>query len=419
MSFLDKFSFPFTWRQLTDAVPDLNLTDALLNPKLTDEEQREILAKRRKAARLPVIWLLGKTQSGKSSIIQALTGSSRAVVGEGFRPCTRHTDLFDFPDEETAFIRFLDTRGLGEVGYDPTEDLAFCEKSASILIVTVAAMDHEQDAVLAAARAIRERHPGWPILVAHTCLHTGYTRRESEHPLPYPFADDIDAPCVPTALARSLRVQREAFADLDARFVPVDFTPPEEGYEPPHYGLDALWAAIEAALPIGLRALMTQDAEQARTVYERYEAKAHPHILGYAVSAGLAALTPLPAVGLPLVFALQGKLFHSIASIYGMELTARSVGEFLSSLGLGALSAGYGARELAKLIPGFGAAIAGLSTAALTYALGKTLCFYYAQTLQGEPFNEATLRAVYRREFDLGREALRQRFATLGKQEPA
>ena len=403
MSLLDKFSFTLTRQQLTDA---------LLNPKLSDAELQATLAERRKAARLPVIWLLGKTQSGKSSIIQALTGSSRAVVGEGFRPCTRHTDLYDFPDAETAFIRFLDTRGLGEVGYDPTEDLAFCEQEASILLVTLAAMDHEQDAVRAVAATIRQRHPDWPVIVTQTRLHQGYPRRESEHPWPYPFADG-DAPAIPSALARSLRVQREAFADLDARFVPLDFTPPEEGYAPAHYGLDALWDAIEAALPIGLRALMARDGEPARSVYDAYAAKADPHILGYAVSAGLAALTPVPVVGLPLVFALQGKLFHSIASIYGMELTTRSVSEFLGALGLGALTAGYGARELAKLIPGWGSAIAGLSTAALTYALGKTLCVYYAQTLQGEPFTDETLRQVYRQELALGREALRQRFSTL------
>jgi GTP-binding protein EngB required for normal cell division len=45
----------------------------------------------------PVVWLLGKVQSGKSSIIRALTGETAAAVGNGFRPCTRSSAIFDFP----------------------------------------------------------------------------------------------------------------------------------------------------------------------------------------------------------------------------------------------------------------------------------------------------------------------------------
>src|SRR5690606_34222822 len=33
----------------------------------------------------PVVWLLGKVQSGKTSIIRAVTGASDAEIGDGFR----------------------------------------------------------------------------------------------------------------------------------------------------------------------------------------------------------------------------------------------------------------------------------------------------------------------------------------------
>ena len=36
------------------------------------------------AAQAPVIWLLGKTQAGKTAIIAALTGDSRAEIGRGY-----------------------------------------------------------------------------------------------------------------------------------------------------------------------------------------------------------------------------------------------------------------------------------------------------------------------------------------------
>ena len=39
----------------------------------------------------PVVWLLGKTGAGKTAIISALTGDTRAEVGEGFAPCTPYS----------------------------------------------------------------------------------------------------------------------------------------------------------------------------------------------------------------------------------------------------------------------------------------------------------------------------------------
>ena len=76
-----------------------------------------------KAAPIPLLWLFGKTGSGKSSIIRMLTGASEAEIGNGFRPQTKTSMQFDFPDDQTPIARFLDTRGIGEAGYDATADL--------------------------------------------------------------------------------------------------------------------------------------------------------------------------------------------------------------------------------------------------------------------------------------------------------
>ena len=37
----------------------------------------------------PVVWLVGKVQSGKTSIVGAITQNSDAEVGTGFKACTR------------------------------------------------------------------------------------------------------------------------------------------------------------------------------------------------------------------------------------------------------------------------------------------------------------------------------------------
>ena len=72
----------------------------------------------------PVLWLFGKTQSGKTSLVKFLTGATDAEVGNGFRPCTRTSRRFPFPTPDDPVLTFLDTRGVDEPGYDAAEDLA-------------------------------------------------------------------------------------------------------------------------------------------------------------------------------------------------------------------------------------------------------------------------------------------------------
>ena len=95
----------------------------------------------------PVVWLIGKVQSGKSSIVRVLTQSTEAEVGSGFRACTKMARVFDFP-QDAPIIRFLDTRGLGEVAYDPAQDIAFCEGRSQLILAVVKAMDQQQQVVL-------------------------------------------------------------------------------------------------------------------------------------------------------------------------------------------------------------------------------------------------------------------------------
>lgn len=388
----------------------------LLKPKVSGEQLHEELEKARQHLPVPIIWLLGKTQSGKSSIVQALTGATQAEIGEGFKPCTRTAKVYDFPEEDSAFVRFLDTRGLGERAYNPQEDMLWCEEQSHLLMVVVKAMDHQLDTVCAAVRSITAAHPEWPVLVVQTGLHEGYPSKKTDHLLPYPLlGPEADANRLPPDLLRSLRVQQQLFEPFRPQFIAVDFTREEDGYTPQYYGLEALWSAIETVLPLNLRQMLKRNQQFADQLNDVYVKRAYPHVVGYALSSGVAALTPIPLVGIPLVIAVQSKLLHSIASIYGLTLTKRSVSEILGAIGIGGLGVGLGVRELAKLIPGWGSAISGLSTAAMTYALGMTLCFYYAQTRQGDAFTPEVLKAVYERQLRLGRELLKTRFKQGGE----
>src|SRR2546428_130547 len=95
----------------------------LFSSRSRDPEFERQLETLRKRTPVPVFWMFGKTQSGKTSIIKCLTGADEAEIGQGFRPCTRFSREYQFPTTETPLVTFLDTRGLDEPGYEPAEDL--------------------------------------------------------------------------------------------------------------------------------------------------------------------------------------------------------------------------------------------------------------------------------------------------------
>lgn len=379
------------------------LGDALFNPKAggVDAKINEV----RQRLPVPVFWLLGKTQAGKTSLIRALTGSSAAEIGNGFQPCTRRSQFYDFPSASHPILRFLDTRGLGETAYHPGEDLAFCADQAHVLIVVLRALDMNQADIVKTVKAIHAGHPAWPIIVVQTTLHEGYTAPGNRHIEPYPYRRTPFPAQVPHALAQVLLHQRDWFKDLPARFVPVDFTLPEDGFEPVNYGLDALWDAIETVLPRSVIGLL-RGSEQHKELLEYHARQAHPHLIGYALlNVGLGAI---PVAGLALVLAVQAKLFHSIASIYGLKLTRRLYAEFTTLLGAG-VGIGLLGRELLKLIPMYGWAVAGAYSGAMTYALGRAFCLYLHGVNSGALPDQAALRRAYDEAFSEARQFLKNR----------
>jgi uncharacterized protein (DUF697 family) len=380
------------------------LRERVLAPKADAEQIDRHLRAAREKLPTPVFWLLGKAQAGKTSIIRGITGAPRAEIGNGFRPCTRTAQLYAFPGEADCLVKFLDTRGLGEVGYDPAEDLRYSAEQAHLLMVVIKAMDHAHGSVLDAVRAARQAQPQWPMIVVQTSLHEGYSVGMS-HIEPYPFASLPYPSSVPADLARSLATQREAFAEFEPRFVPVDFTQHGDGFEPEHYGIEALWDAIEVELPLGLRGIL-EDRDDLRGPFrDAYYRAAHPHVIAYSLAAGAAAAFPVPFVDVPLVLGVQGKLFHTIASIYGQRMTAKFWAEISGTLGMGIL-ARLGRRELAKLIPGVGIAAASLYSAASTYALGSALCAYFSYVRAGDVPDAERIRELYAAELAEGRRKL-------------
>ena len=393
----DQYDIGLMWKKLQQI---------LLKPRVDDQELETRLARIKAQLPTPVFWLVGKAQSGKTSLIRALTGDSRATIGDGIRPCTHTAYVYDFPDPDNCFLKFLDTRGLGEVDYDPAEDITVFQEQAHLLIVVIKAMDHAQQAVMTAVQAILRKRPDWPVIVVQTALHEGYPDPAFEHVLPYPYAHWPLPAAVPEDLARSLDKQRELFKGINARFVAVDFTLPEDGYEPVNYGLDALWNAIEAALPLGMVATVRNSASMRRELQDVYSKAAHPHIIAYAIAAGAAGAIPVPFVDVPLVTLIQAKMLQTLASIYGQTINRRLLNEIGSALGI-SLVANLGRRELLKFIPVYGTGVSSLLTAATTYALGKTLGVYFSHIRRGGTLEPELFQRLYAEQFAQGQQLLK------------
>jgi uncharacterized protein (DUF697 family) len=378
---------------------------AMSNPET--ETQTPIAEKARGFA--PVVWLLGKVQSGKTSIIRELTQAGSAEIGSGFRACTRTARVFDFPGE-APIIRFLDTRGLGEVAYDPKEDIGFCEGRSHLILAVVKALDFEQQAVLDVIRAAKGRHPEWPVVVAQTSLHEGYAPGQ-RHILPYPFGPGPASDVLPAPLDRALEHQRTLFRALPGgralTFVPIDFTQAGDGFEPTDYGRDALIDALIAAAPA---AVATALAELPSAHTDSAARKSNSHIFGFALAAGASDAFPLAgAVAVPMV---QAAMLRQLAKLHGVDWDKRAYAEFAGALGTGTLvrvASTFGVRQLVKLIPVYGqtagAAAAAAASFAATYAMGKAASYFLQMRQQGKASDEvaSVYQAALREAFHLAK----------------
>jgi uncharacterized protein (DUF697 family)/predicted GTPase len=363
-----------------------------------DRQFQARLADARKRAPTPVFWLFGRTQSGKSSIIKYLTGATDAEVGSGFRACTRFSREYPFPNAEAPLLDFLDTRGLDEPGYDPSEDIQQFHDRAHVVVVTIKVTDHAQENVEQHLRAIRADKPGRPILLALTCLHEAYPQQQ--HPQPYPFKDTLYPEGAPKDLLRSIAAQQERFKPLVDDIIPIDLTRPEEGFDDPNYGGPELRQAILDHLPKAYRQTLLSLDEATHEFRDAALKRALPLILSYSTLAAGAGAIPVPFVDLLLIPGIQAKMVHALADVYGQPMTTQRFWEIASSIGSGVV-ARQAAREAAKFIPGIGVAAGAALAWGLTFALGRAFCQYFQSIREGHVPDPAQLKKLF--EAELGR----------------
>lgn len=343
---------------------------------------------------LPVIWLFGKTGSGKSSIIRYLTGAESIEIGTGYRPQTRFSSRYDFPNESEPLLRFLDTRGLGEVEYDPAEDLKQFGAETQLMVVVVRAMDHAVAEIVTGLRQIRQAAPHRPVILALTALHDAYPGQQ--HPSTDPFSQEAKPlpESLPDDLKRSIKLQYERFDGLFDRAVPIDLTPVEEGFDEPHFGGDRLKGTIIESLPAAYRQTLLQLEEVVAPLKDYTWKQAMPVILGTSTLAATAAAIPVPWVDIPLVMGIQTHLAYKLARIHRQRLDAQTIAHVTGGLG-GRVAVRMMIREGLKFVPWVGMAANAAAAFAYTFAGGMVWNWYFTEIRSGHVPTEAELREVY------------------------
>ncbi|WP_437230300.1 GTPase family protein [Planctomicrobium sp. SH661] len=360
-------------------------------------EQEEYIQKTQELVQrtpLPVIWLFGKTGSGKSSIIRYLTGVDAVEIGTGYQPQTRFSVKYDFPTETEPLLRFLDTRGLGEVEYDPDEDLQKFGAESQLMIVVVRAMDHAVDEIVKSLRKIRHEAPRRPVILALTALHDAYPGQQ--HPETDPFGQGpFPLPeTIHNDLRRSIELQYERFKGLFDRAVPIDLTPIEEGFDDPTFGGERLKTAIIESLPAAYRQTLLQLDEVVAPLKDYTWKQAMPIILGTSTLAATAAAIPLPWVDIPVVMGIQTHLAYKLAKIHRQKLDARTIAQVTGGLG-GRVAVRMAIREGLKFIPWVGMAANAAAAFAYTFAGGMVWNWYFTEIRSGHVPTEAELRNVF------------------------
>jgi uncharacterized protein (DUF697 family)/GTP-binding protein EngB required for normal cell division len=370
---------------------------------VSEDQIAEILATVRAELPMTEALLIGKPQAGKSSIVRGLTGGSAEIVGQGFRPHTRHTQRYDYPNSELPLLVFTDTVGLGDVTQDTAaiaQDLAAelqrTAQGARILLLTVKINDFATDTLRQIAHQLRQQYSELPCLLVITSLHEVYPPGMTDHPSYPPAMEEFD---------RAANAIQQNFANLCDRTVLIDFTLEEDGFSPVFYGLESLVDTLADLLPEAEARAMHQllngrAEEQIGTLYRDAGRRS---ILPFAIMAATLAVVPLPFATMPALTALQVSMVGVLGKLYGQTLTPSQAGGIVSAIAGGFLAQAIG-RELIKFIPGLGSMIAASWAAAYTWALGEAACVYFGDLMGGKKPDPTRIQAAMKASFEAAKE---------------
>ncbi|TAE58054.1 MAG: DUF697 domain-containing protein [Nostocales cyanobacterium] len=395
-------------KQLTKILP-LDQVKQTVGQWLTvsDAQVAEILATIRTQLPTTEVLLIGKPQTGKSSIVRSLTGVSAEIIGQGFRPHTQNTERYAYPSPDVPLLVFTDTVGLGDVNQNTDviiqeliSDLGTESIGAKILVLTIKINDFATETIHQIIQELRKKYPYIPCLLAVTCLHEVYPNDVENHPEYPPNYENLE---------RAFTEIKSNFSGLYDRAVLIDFTLEEDGYDPVFYGLEALRDNLAELLPEAESKAIYQllDQQASKELGNIYRDTARRYILPFSIMAGTLAAVPLPFATMPVLTALQVSMVGLLGKLYGQTLTPSQAGGIVSAIAGGFLAQAV-ARELIKFIPGFGTVIAASWAGAYTWSLGEAACVYFGDLMGGKKPDPQKIQNVMEESFTGAKERFQE-----------
>ncbi|WP_448640755.1 GTPase family protein [Geodermatophilus sp. URMC 63] len=307
--------------------------------------------------------LVGKTGTGKSTLVNAMFGDALAKTGVG-RPVTRGLDYFHVPGKP---LGLYDSEGF-ETGQDgdtilsrlqehveEKRQLPVSEHIHAVWYCLRWSDRRFEDGQAEFVRALRAM--GLPVILVLTQVPrnpAGEIHSDAQA-----LADDIEARGLGIAPAG-----RVLFTNAVA-----------DGFMGwPAHGLQELLDATFLIVPEAARAALTASQQ---IDLERKRTFARTVILGAAATAGAVAATPIPLADAAAIVPIQSGMIAGISAIYGLPVSMGTIGSLAATafLAQGVSAVAKSAvRTLLKFVPGVNIAVATVQAgvaAAFTTAVGQ------------------------------------------------
>lgn len=336
--------------------------------RISDDAIEEVVARvRRKFAVKPKVAIAGFGKSGKSSLFNAIYGEKIASVS------MRTDETVEAQTAERFGIDFTDTPGIGTGKFSLERVVEMGVFDGQHVVIHVlngaTAISAEDERLHQAIRAAAARRV---TVVNKVDLLEDDERRE--------FAESMLA---------KLGLGPGDFVFVSAK----------KGT-----GISELVQRIADVLPEAMQDAFI--AQQQADVHLK-EKRVRALIYGKATVSAAVALLPFPVADIFLITPMQIAMVTAIGYFHGVEVTKERALELIATLGAG-VGLREAARQLVKLIPGYGSAVSAAIAFAGTVALGEAanVWFKARMKIEAEELREVFRRAAERARAEYtGREA--------------